>query len=162
MAKDEQINIRCSKETKDRFDNLKKHVEHINITALMIFEDGLTNYENKFINKNEKLNHIRECIEIKASELKELQDEYSIIDAEIKREQDRYKIDFDDEMIQKAYSELKTEYDAFCDERAEKNHDVELFISWRQSSFQEAMERNQLQKNHKVFTDGFIEYIKNN
>ena len=160
MTKNEQINIRCSKETKNRFENLKKHVKHIDITALTVFEDGLTNMENKFYNRNEELNHIRECMEIKEKELQELQNKFSIIDAEIKREQEKYEIDFEDEDIKNAYQELQDEYVKFCDERKGKWHDVGMFIEWRPSSFKDIMEKYDLQKNHKAFTDGFKEFIE--
>ena len=162
MTKSEQINIRCSKETKQRFENLKKQVNHIDITALYVFEDGLTNLEDKFQNKSEELNHLRECMELKEKELQELQNKYSIIDAEIRNEQEKYEIDPDDENIKKAYDDLKVEYDKFCDERNESNHDVDLFIEWRPDSFTNTMKTYGLQKNHKAFTDGFKQFIENN
>ena len=162
MTKSEQINIRCSKETKQRFENLKKQVKHIDITALYVFEDGLTNLEDKFKSKSEELNHLKECMEIKAKELQELQNKYSIIDAEIRNEQEKYEIDFNDENIKNAYADLKAEYDKFCDERQGQWHDVNLFIEWRPSAFTETMEAYGLQKNHKAFTDGFKQFVENN
>ena len=160
MTKNEQINIRCSKETKKRFKDLQKKVNHIDITALMIFEDGLTNYENKFSNKNEKLNHLMGCMEIKSKELKDLQNEFSILDAEIRMEQEKYEIDLNDENILNAYSDLKGEYETFCAERNGKWHDVGMFIEWRPSAFQEVMAKYDIHKNHKSFSDGFKDFME--
>ena len=160
MTKSEQINIRCSKETKQRFENLKKQVNHIDITALYVFEDGLTNLEDKFQNKSEELNHLKECMEIKAKELQELQNKYSIIDAEIRNEQEKYEIDLNDENILNAYSDLKGEYEIFCAERNGKWHDVGMFIEWRPSTFQEVMAKYDIHKNHKSFSDGFKDFME--
>ena len=163
MTKSEQINIRCSKETKQRFENLKKHVKHIDITALYVFENGLTNLEDKFMNKYEELNHLKECMEIKEKEFKELQRKVALTELEIEMEQAQYEIDFEDEKIQNAYQELQNEYDKFASERQRKGtwHDVNLFIEFRPSSFEDALQKYELDKNHKAFTDGFKKWIEN-
>ena len=163
MPKNEQINIRCSKETKKRFKQLQKNVNHLDITALMIFEQGLTSYEDKFLNKYEELNHLKECLEIKEKEFKQLKKQVALTELEIEMEQSKYEIDFEDENIRNAYQELEKEYEIFANERRSKGtwHDVNLFIEFRPSSFENALIKYDLQKNHKAFTDGFKEWIEN-